>query len=82
MHRNFREWKSTRLSVAVIVLIQALYLALWLWLLPIIKGAALLMVVVVLLAILNLCTIAGLVLALRQRIKEWKGGEEHDAGQY
>lgn len=79
---NTKEWKSTLISVTVVVALQLLCLALWGWVLPLLEGVPLAALIVLALIAVNVFTVAGIFLALRQRLDEWKGGEEHDAGQY
>ncbi|MGM9537091.1 MAG: hypothetical protein ACI3VN_02030 [Candidatus Onthomonas sp.] len=77
-----RDRKSTLISVAVVVVVELLYLALWAWILPQLEGQALAVLAVLGLIAGNIVVVAGVFVALRQRLEEWKGGEEHDAGQY
>lgn len=77
-----RDRKSTLISVAAVVVIEMLYLGLWVWVLPMLEGAPLAALIVLAMIAVNVITVAGVFAALRQRAEEWKGGEEHDAGQY
>lgn len=79
---NTKEWNSTLISVVVVVALQLLYLALWVWVLPVLEGVPLAALIVLAMIAVNVFTVVGVFLALRQRLEEWKGGEEHDAGQY
>lgn len=79
---NTKEWNSTLISVVVVVALQLLYLALWVWVLPMLEGVPLAALIVLAMIAVNVFTVVGVFLALRQRLEEWKGGEEHDAGQY
>lgn len=79
---NTKDRKSTLISVAAVVVIELLYLALWVWVLPMLEGVPLAMLIVVAMIAVNVITVVGVFAALRQRLEEWKGGEEHDAGQY
>ena len=80
--RNIKERRSTLLSVAAVAGLQLLYLAVWIWALPLLAETPLEALLVLVLIVCNVVTVVGLFAALRQRLDEWKGGEEHDAGQY
>lgn len=77
-----RDRKSTLISVAVVVGFELLYLALLAWILPVLEGMTLMVLIVIGIIVVNIIAVVGIFLALRQRLEEWKGGEEHDAGQY
>lgn len=77
-----RDRKSTLISVAVVVAVELLYLALWAWVLPMLEGVPLAALIVFGMIAVNIIIVVGIFVALRQRLEEWKGGEEHDAGQY
>lgn len=77
-----RDRKSTLISVAVVVGFELLYLALLAWILPALEGMTLMVLIVIGIVVVNVIAVVGIFLALRQRLEEWKGGEEHDAGQY
>lgn len=85
--RNATEKKSGKtgaiVSAAVVIGFLGIYLAIFLY--PLLRGSCgeiFAAVVMAVYALMILAVIGGVVLALRQRLREIEGGEEEDARKY
>lgn len=85
MRNDTKKYKKAAPIICAGVVIVLLLIYLMLFLYPVLgaeMGDGLAVVVLVICAVAILAVIGGVILALRQRLKEIEGGEEEDARKY